>query len=131
MNKYRRRQRPNLRHTVEFWIPTSVADASGELKQEFVMHYRGPFAMELPLAPKEISEAGRVVNEQTFLLLGQWCKPASTVTAGMFAVIPSLQKVYAVQGNATDQWGSRQKIQIRIVDNVTQTITTQVLSTIY
>jgi hypothetical protein len=118
MNKYRRRQRPNLRHTVEFWIPTSVPDASGELKQEFVMHYRGPFAMELPLAP-------------TFLLLGQWCKPASTVTAGMFAVIPSLQKVYAVQGNATDQWGSRQKIQIRIVDNVTQTITTQVLSTIY
>lgn len=131
MNKYNRRSRPNYRNTCEFWTPSNVVAASGELTQEYTLHYKAPFSLEVPLKPSEITDSGRVQNEQTFLLIGQWCMPASTVTAGMFCVITSLQKVYAVLGNATDPWGDRKKIHIRIVDNVSQPVTIQLLPTMY
>jgi hypothetical protein len=127
MNKYNRRSRPNLRHVCEFWIPSDVADESGELMQEFALHYKGPFSMETPKTPIEITDAGRVQLEQRFTLKGQWCKPVSIVSSGMFCVIPSLQKVYAVNGNATDPWGDRKKIEIQIVDNVARPVTLQLL----
>jgi hypothetical protein len=127
MNKYNRRSRPNLRHVCEFWIPSDVAAPSGELTQEFTLHYKGPFSMETPKTPIEITDTGRVQSEQRFMLKGQWCKPASTITAGMLCVIPSLQKVYAVHGPATDPWGDRKKVELLIVDNVAQPITLQLL----
>lgn len=127
MNKYNRRSRPNLRHVCEFWIPSDVATSSGELTQEFTLHYKGPFAMEIPQKPIEIADAGRIQGEQRFILIGQWCKPASTITTGMYCVISSLQKVYAVLGNATDNWGDRKKLSITVVDNVAQPITLQLI----
>lgn len=129
MNKYNRRSRPNLRHICEFWVPSSVVTTSGELTQEFKLHYRGPFAMEVPQNPTEVSDASRVQSEQTFYLIGQWCKPAADISAGMFCVIPSLQKVYAVRGPSTDKWGDKRKLWIMIVDNVSQPITLQLLPT--
>jgi hypothetical protein len=129
MNKYNRRSRPNLRHTCEFWLPSTVPDASGELTQEYTLSYKGPFSMETPMKPGEIVSEGRVQMEQGFILIGQWCKPASEITEGLFCVIPSLQKVYAVRGRATDNWGDRKKIWINIVDNVTQPVTVQLLPT--
>jgi len=130
-NKYNRRARPNLRHLCEFWVPSAEPDASGELKQEFILHYRSSFSMEVPLRPQEIGDAGRVITEQTFVLIGQWCKPASQISTSMFCVIPSLQKVYAVQGQATDPFGDRRKVHIRIIDNVSQPTTIQLLPTMY
>lgn len=131
MNKYNRRSRPNLRHTCEFWVPSTEPDAAGELQQSYILHYKGPFSMELPMRPMEIADSGRVNPEQVFLLIGQWCKPASEITLGMYCVIPSLQKVYAVQGTATDPWGDRRKVHIRIVDNVAQPLTIEMLPTMY
>lgn len=129
MNKYNRRSRPNYRYLCEFWTPSNVISSTGELTQAFTLHYKGAFSMELPRNPTEIADAGRVQNEQSFLLIGQWCRPVSEVTAGMFCVIPANQKVYAIQGNATDPWGDRKKIHIRIVDNVAQPITVQLIPT--
>lgn len=131
MNKYNRRARPNLRHLCEFWVPSAVANSSGELKQEFVLHYKAGFSMEQPMRPAEIADAGRVMSEQTFILIGQYCRPASLITSSMFCAIPSLQKVYAVQGPSTDPWGDRRKVHIRIIDNVAQPITIQLLPTTY
>lgn len=130
-NKYNRRARPNLRTLCEFWVPSSEATATGELKQEFLLHYKGAFSMEHPLRPTEVGDAGRIQSEQIFILIGQYCRPAAAVTAGMFCVIPSLQKVYGVQGPATDPFGDRRKVHIRIVDNVTQPVTIQLLPTMY
>lgn len=130
-NKYNRRQKPNLRHTCEFWIPSAEPNSSGELKQEFTLHYKAAFSLELPLRPTEINDAGRIQSEQIFLLIGQWCRPSAAITAGMFCVIPSLQKVYGVQGSATDPFGDRRKVHVRIVDNVAQPVTIQLLPTMY
>jgi len=127
MNKYNRRSRPNLRHVCEFWVPSDTVTTSGELTQAFTLFYKGPFAMETPKTPGEITDAGRVQTEQRFILIGQWCKPASQVTAGMFCVISSLQKVYAVAGEATDNWGDRKKLWINIINNVSQPITLQLI----
>ena len=129
MNKYNRRSRPNLRHICEFWVPSTVPTADGELKQEFTLHYRGPFAMEVPRNPTEINDAGRVQSEQIFYLIGQWCQPASTITAGMFCTIPSLQKVFAVNGPSTDKWGDRRKLWITVIDNVAQPVSLQLIPT--
>jgi hypothetical protein len=131
MNKYNRRSRPNLRHNVEFWSPSTEAGASGELEQKFILEYKGPFSLELPRNPVEVADSGKIQNEQVFVLIGQWCKDALRVTAGMYAVIPSFQKVYAIQGNATDPWGDRRKVHIRIVDNVTQPVTVQIINTMF
>jgi len=84
MNKYNRRSRPNLRHVCEFWTPSTVVTASGELTQEFTLHYRGPFSMEVPRSPNEITDSGRSQSEQVFYLIGQWCSSAASITAGMF-----------------------------------------------
>ena len=130
MNKYNRRSRPNLRHVCEFWAPSTTVNASGELTQEFTLHYRGPFSMEVPRSPNEINDADRTQSEQVFYLIGQWCQPAAQITAGMFCVIPRFQKVYAVSGPATDQWGDSMKLKINIVDNVAQPITIQLIPTL-
>jgi len=127
MNKYNRRSRPNLRHVCEFWTPSDVATSSGELTQEFTLSYRGPFSMETPLKPSEITAEGRVQTQQQFILIGQWCKPASQITEGMFCVIPSLQKVFSIKGPATDNWGDRKKLWIYIMENVSQPISVQLL----
>ena len=127
MNKYNRRSRPNLRHTCEFWVPSEVADVSGELVQEFSLFYKGPFSMEVPLKPSEIAAEGRVQSEQQFILIGQWCKPSSQITAGMYCVIPGLQKVFAVRGPATDNWGDRKKVWIYIIENVSRPLSLQLL----
>lgn len=131
MNKYNRRARPNLRHVCEFWIPSTEPDAAGEMQQKFDLHYKAAFSMEVPVKPVEITDAGRIQSEQTFILIGQWCKPSASVTAGMFCVVPSMQKVYAVLGPATDPWGDRRKVHIRIVDNVSQHLTVELLPTTY
>lgn len=131
MNKYNRRARPNLRNLCEFWVPSSEATSAGELKQEFTLHYKAGFSMELPLRPTEISDAGRVTTEQIFVLIGQWCLPAMQISTSMFCVIPSLQKVYAVQGQATDPFGDRRKVHIRVIDNVSRPVTIQLLPTMY
>jgi len=131
MNKYNRRSRPNLRTICEFWTPSTVVNSAGELTQEFTLHYKGPFSLEVPRKPTEITDSGRVASEQSFLLIGQWCKPAEEITAGMFCVIPSRQKVFAVQGPATDPWGDRKKVNITIIDNVSQPITIQLIPTMY
>ena len=128
MNNYNRRSRPNLRHTIEFYSPSTVASASGELEQEYTRIYRGPFAMEKPMRPNEIVDAGRVQDQQIFLLIGQWCKTASQISEGMVAFIPSTQKMYAVEGGATDPWGDRRKIHIRIVDNVSSEVVSDMIS---
>lgn len=128
MNKYNRRARPNLRHVVEFYTPSTAASASGELQTEYTRVYRGPFAMEKPMRPTEIVDAGRVQDQQVFLLIGQWCKPAMLVTEGTVAFIPSTQKSYAVEGSATDPWGDKRKVHIRIVDNVSSEVEADIVS---
>ena len=131
MNRYNRRSRPNLRTVCEFWLPSNVVSTSGELTQEFTLHYKGPFSLEVPRKPSEITDSGRITTEQIFNLVGQWCKPAEEITTSMFCVIPSRQKVYAVQGPATDPWGDRKKVNITIIDNVSQPITIQLIPTMY
>jgi hypothetical protein len=86
--------------------------------------------MEVPRSPNEITDAGRSQSEQMFYLIGQWCSSAASITSGMFCVIPHLQKVYAVSGPATDQWGDSRKLKINIVDNVAQPITIQLIPTL-
>lgn len=127
MNKYNRKSRPNLRYVCEFWVPSTVATSSGELEQEFDLVYRGPFSLERPRTPIEIQSENRVQSEQRFQLVGQWCSLAATVTGGMFCVVPSLQKVFAVIGPATDPWGDRKKLEIMVIDNVAQPITIQLI----
>lgn len=131
MNKYNRRSRPNLRYICEFYIPSTDANSSGELEQEFDLHYKAAFSLELPQNPVEVVDTGRIQSEQTFILIGQWARPAAQITAGMFCVIPQLQKVYAVKGPATDQWGDRKKVRIQIVDNVSQPVTIALLPNLY
>ena len=130
MNKYNRRSRPNLRHICEFWTPSTEVSAAGELVQEFTLSYRGPFALELPRSPVEINDAGRTQSEQVFYLTGQWCSAAASITAGMYCVIPASQRVYAVMGPATDQWGDRRKVRVTVIDNVAQPITLQLMPTL-
>lgn len=129
MNKYNRRSRPNLRFMLEFWTPSTKSNASGELEQGFEQHYRGPFALEVPQKPTEIVAQGLVQTEQQFIAVGQWCRPASAVTEGMYCVWVAGQKVYAVVGQATDPWGDRKKIHIRLVDNVAQPIAQKLIPT--
>jgi hypothetical protein len=131
MSKYNRRERPNLRHVCEFWIPSTVPNAAGEMQQKFDLHYKAAFSLEVPTKPIEITDAGRIQSEQIFLLIGQWCKIASQITAGMFCAVPSMSKVYAVLGPATDPRGDRRKLHIRIVDNVSQHLTVELLPTMY
>lgn len=78
--------------------------------------------MEKPMRPAEATEGARVFPEQTFLLIGQWTKSLSNVTAGYIAWNPANNKAYAVDGNAFDPWGDRKKIHIYLVDNVTSDI---------
>ncbi len=74
------------------------------------------------MRPTEIVDAGRVQDQQVFLLIGQWCKTAMQVTEGTVAFIPSTQKSYAVEGSATDPWGDKRKVHIRIVDNISSEV---------
>jgi hypothetical protein len=94
----------------------------GQISQKFSLHSRGIFAKEKPRSPKEVKEGDRVINEQESLLVGTWTKTLSNVTHGMYCFIPSLSKIYAVHGNATDAMGDRKYIQITIVDNVTSDV---------
>ena len=45
--------------------------------------------------------------------------------------MPDLQKVVVLSGNATDPWGDRRKMHVRVNDNLAQEITTKIMSTIY
>jgi hypothetical protein len=129
MNKYNRRSRPNLRTVLEFWVPGTEPNEAGELIQVFTQKYRGPFALEVPQKPIEVSAQGLVQTEQQFTAVGQWCRLASTISEGMFCVCVAKQKVYAVVGQATDPWGDSKKIHIRLVDNVAQPISQKLLPT--
>jgi hypothetical protein len=91
----------------------------GQLSQKFSLHSKGIFSKEKPRSPKEVKEGDRAINEQESLLVGTWTKTLSNVTHGMYCFIPSLSKLYAVQGNATDPMGDKKIVQITIVDNVT------------
>ena len=128
MNNHNRRSRPNARFLCKFYTyaPTSISDpetdALGQIVQQFSLHSRGLFAKEKPQRPREVKEGDRTVNEQVSILVGAWTKSLASVTDSMFCFIPTLSKVYAVNGNATDPWGDRKKIHIYIVDNVTQDI---------
>jgi len=75
------------------------------------------------MKPREVIEGGRNVNEQEFLLIGQWTRLLADVTHGMICLIPAKQLVCAVNGHATDPWGDRKKIHIYVVDNVTKEFT--------
>lgn len=94
-------------------------DSMGQLTQQFSLHSAGIFAKEKPRSPREVKEGDRAINEQESLLIGTWTRTLSNVTHGMFCFIPSLSKLYAVQGDATDPMGDRKTIHISIVDNVT------------
>ncbi len=126
------RERPNKRFSVRFYVfgPSAVSeptvDAMGQLESELSQYCKGIFAKEKPRSPREIREGDRVVNEQESILIGTWTKTISLVSHGMFCFIPTLRKVYAVNGNATDPHGDRKTIHISIVDNVTQDITQRI-----
>ena len=122
------RQRPNKRFVCKFYVlgPTSVSepetDELGQLVQGFSLHSRGIFSKEKPRIPREIREGDRVVNEQESVLISTWTKSLSKVTHGMYCFIPTLSRLYAVNGNATDPMGDRKSIHIYIIDNVTQDV---------
>jgi len=118
MAKQTRRAKPNARDRVKFYKPSITTDVSGELKNEYVFHSAGYFALEKPLKPREVLEGARNINEQTFILIGQWTRLVSEVTHGMIAFIVDKQKLFAVDGNATDPWGDRSKCHVYVVDNV-------------
>ena len=120
-----------FRSRVEFWKPSTVADSAGELKSEYVLVYAATFAMELPKTPTEVSDLGRVQPQQEFILLGQYSPKIKELTAGLYAVVKDLQKVVVLSGNATDPWGDRRKMHVRVNDNLAQEITTKIMSTIY
>ena len=100
-------------------------DSMGQITQQFSLHSKGIFAKEKPRAPKEVKEGDRSINEQESILFGTWTKTLSRVTHGMYCFIPSLSKVYAVQGDATDPMGDRKIIQITIVDNATTDVSNE------
>ncbi len=100
-------------------------DSMGQITKQFSLHSKGIFSKEKPRLPKEVKEGDRSINEQESLLFGTWTKTLSNVTHGMFCFIPSLSKVYAVQGNASDPMGDRKTIQITIVDNVTSDVSNE------
>lgn len=119
------RDRPNKRFTCKFYTlgPTAKAtpttDTLGQLEQEFSLYCRGIFAKEKPSKPREIKEGDRSVNEQESILVGTWTRSLSNITHGMYCFIPTLSKLYAVSGDATDPHGDRKVVHIYIVDNVT------------
>jgi hypothetical protein len=100
-------------------------DSMGQITKQFSLHSKGIFSKEKPRLPKEVKEGDRSINEQESILFGTWTKTLSNVTHGMFCFIPSLSKVYAVQGNASDPMGDRKTIQITIVDNVTSDVSNE------
>lgn len=127
-----RRQRPNIKYKCRFYkygVPlkddTPVPNEFGELVSEFSLFAVGLFAKELPLKPTEAEEGNRTIAEQKFMLVSKWTTSLSKVTHGMYCYILRQQKLFVVDGNATDQWGDRQNIYINIVDNVTQDIATK------
>jgi len=119
------REKPNRRFLCKFYVlgPTAlnapVTDTLGQITQEFSLHSKGIFAKEKPYKPREINEGDRTVNEQESILIGSWTGSLSRVTHGMYCFIPTLSKLYAVSGDATDPVGDRHTVQIYIVDNVT------------
>lgn len=121
-------KRYNRRIVCKFYTLSSTTlseptiDSMGQISKEFSLHSKGIFAKEKPRAPKEVKEGDRSINEQESILFGTWTKTLSNVTHGMYCFIPSLSKVYAVQGDATDPMGDRKTIQITIVDNVTSDV---------
>lgn len=118
-------KRCNKRFTCKFYtcsettLSEPTIDSMGQLSQKFSLHAKGVFSKEKPRSPKEVKEGDRSINEQESLLVGTWTKTLSNVTHGMYCFIPSLSKVYAVQGDATDPMGDRKTVQISIIDNVT------------
>lgn len=123
------RQRPNKRFTCKFYVlgPTAISapdiDTLGQIEREFSLHCRGIFAKEKPRKPIEIREGDRSVNQQESILVGTWTKALANVTHGMYCFIPSLRKLYAVNGDATDPIGDRKAIHIYLIDNVTFDVT--------
>lgn len=122
MKRYNRRIVCKFYTLSETTLSEPTIDSMGQLSQKFSLHSKGIFAKEKPRAPKEVKEGDRAINEQESLLFGTWTKTLSNVTHGMYCFIPSLSKVYAVQGDATDPMGDRKTIQITIVDNVTTNV---------
>lgn len=121
-------KRWNRRVVCKFYTLSSTTlseptiDSMGQISQDFSLHSKGMFAKEKPRAPKEVKEGDRAINEQESVLFGTWTKTLANVTHGMYCFIPSLSKVYAVQGSATDPMGDRKTIMITIVDNVTSDV---------
>lgn len=119
------KEEPNRRWKCKFYVlgPTAktapTTDSLGQLTQEFSLYGSGVFAKEKPSKPREVREGDRAVAEQSFILIGTWTKTLSNVTHGMYCFIPSISKLFVVDGNATDPKGNRDKVHIYIVDNVT------------
>ena len=122
------RQKPNKRFKCKFYVLGSnvvdqpATDALGQLEQDFSLLCTGLFAKEKPRQPREVKEGDRTVNEQESILVGTWTRTLSRVTHGMYCFIPTLSKLYAVSGDATDPYGDRKVIHMYIVDNVTRSI---------
>ena len=123
-----RRNRPNTRYYCKFYtysktsLSAPVINDYGEQTQEFSLFSKGLFALEKPMKPKEIVDGDRSLNEQTFILVGNWTQDLANVTHGMYCFIPFYKKLYVVNGNATDPWGDRKKLHIYVVDNVAQDV---------
>jgi hypothetical protein len=92
------------------------------LQQEFSLTAIGLFAKEKPMRATEAEEGDRTISEQRHILSGMYTTSLSKVSAGLYCYILSEKKLYAVNGDATDPYGDKQRIQIEIVDNVTQDI---------
>jgi len=122
------RQRPNRRFSCKFYTlgPTSESepetDNQGQLVQAFSLVCRGLCALEKPRQPREIREGDRAVGEQEQILIASWTKTLASVSFGMYCFIPSLSKLYVVNGNATDPYGDRRYIHVYVADNVTADI---------
>jgi len=124
-------KRYNRRLTCKFYtlsgtvLTEPTIDSMGQMTQQFSLHSKGVFSKEKPKTPREVKEGDRSINEQESLLIGTWTKTLANVTHGMYCFIPSLSKVYVVNGDATDPMGDRKTIHILIVDNVTTNVSNE------
>jgi hypothetical protein len=97
-------------------------DDMGQLVKGYSLVASGLFEKTLNQRSREVAEGDRSVGETEFLLIGTWTKSLQRITHGMYCYIPSLSKLFAVNGDAVDKYGNHLKIMIKITDNVTSEV---------
>ena len=116
------------RFRCKFYVigPTSLeepeVDDMGQIRKDYSLVASGLFKKTLNQRSREIAEGDRSVGETEFLLTGPWTGSLQRVTHGMYCYIPSLSKLFAVNGDAADKYGNRSEIMIKITDNVTSEV---------